>query len=117
MSVHRPGAAQSGHLVFREPVILGYGKSDKALLGALLGCPGVSLGCSLREGIVIHSQVHDRGLGAKFRCALTGYWEECVTATDDGNMDGASDSLLHLYCSAGCALHDGHNALRWSYEH
>ena len=105
-------------IVFREPVELHTGKTMQSLLAQMLASPGNLLGTGVRPGITLHHQVHDRGLSFRFRAALASSLVEAHCASLGASADETSSSLLlQWHTDTGCCLHDGHNSLKWAYEH
>eukprot|EP00971_Amphidinium_carterae_P152011 3012899-Amphidinium_carterae.1 len=104
------------HVYFSEPVSLQYGKQNTALLGCSVSFLSAAWMCGSPEGLKIYHQVHDRGLGQKFREAISGHFH-ASSESSRGSGDGdSSHQLLELHTSVGCALHDLHNSLKWSYQ-
>eukprot|EP00971_Amphidinium_carterae_P046807 922280-Amphidinium_carterae.1 len=65
------------------------------------------------EALKIYHQVHDRGLGQKYREAVSGHFHAFSQAVAMGSVAGESEhGLLELHTSLGCALHDLHNSLK-----
>ena len=116
ISVGQGGSDSQHAVVFREPAQLQRGKAMPNLLSYMLATPGVFLGTGPCEGITLHHQIHDRGISARFRAALAGAVAECQSKSQEPHSD-ESNHLLHFHTSAGCCLHDGHNSLKWAYEH
>ena len=109
-------------LLLGDPMALRHGKSMAALISVALTCPGLKIPDSQRRIVIFH-QVHDRGISASFRNALSGAWVTSMQATmpPSSSASGSatpsattSNSLFYWHTSLGCSCHDGHNALRWA---
>ena len=116
VTAHESGASPKHAVIFKEPAQLERGKSMANLLSYMLATPGMMLGTGPRLAITLHHQIHDRGMSMRFRSALAGAVAE-AQASHQECSDSASSDLLHFHTEAGCALHDGHNSLKWAHEH
>ena len=112
---HEAGSGSKHAVIFREPAKLERGKSMPNLLSYILATPGIFLGTGPRLGITLHHQIHDRGMSQRFRAALAAAVTEAQAESQESS-EGQTSHLLHFHTEAGCALHDGHNSLKWSYE-
>ena len=103
-------------LVFKEPMVLAFGKSMAALLSCTMGFPGLATVVRPREGITICHVVQDRGMSSSYRHALSG-WMSSQSAQPSATPGAPSGSeLLCWHTEAPCCLHAAHNSLKWSAE-
>eukprot|EP00971_Amphidinium_carterae_P352665 6492695-Amphidinium_carterae.3 len=117
LTVMRGDGDVKHRMYFSEPVCLQHGKQNTALLACSLSFLSAAWMRGSPEALKIYHQVHDRGLGQKYREAVSGHLHEFSECSELGSGDGESDhGLLELHTSLGCALHDLHNSLKWSYQ-
>eukprot|EP00971_Amphidinium_carterae_P351225 6491986-Amphidinium_carterae.1 len=109
----RGGGQYGQHAIFKDPLPLTHGKSNRAVLACAKSFLEGSCFAGSEQGVTICAQVHDRGLGAQFRHAVAGCFRD---ALDESEMAGLSEehSPFHFFLEVGCCLHDLHNSLRWS---
>eukprot|EP00971_Amphidinium_carterae_P109919 2177448-Amphidinium_carterae.1 len=97
-------------------VFIGVATGDETIVERVVFCDPVQLSHVTQQfmnvswchpspkGVTILYQVHDRGMSRSFREATVGnFITHC----------GVSGEMAGL---GGCALHDCHNALKWSFE-
>eukprot|EP00971_Amphidinium_carterae_P109918 2177447-Amphidinium_carterae.1 len=104
-------------VVFCDPVQLRHGKSMASLSACVEQFMNVSWCHPSPEGVTILYQVHDWGMSRSFREATVGHFiTHCGVSGEMAGLGGCTDWDQVLFMDAGCALHDCHNALKWSFE-
>ena len=105
-------------LLHRDPMHLRHGKTMRALLAVCRMTPGLHLLQPSYRFQLFH-QVHDRAVTSQFIKGLFG--QMVINVADnlrhaDPQMSGmgTGHELYQWHTHTGCALHDAHNALRWS---
>eukprot|EP00971_Amphidinium_carterae_P349797 6491230-Amphidinium_carterae.3 len=107
-------------VVTNVPILLGHGKSTRAIAGCASSMPGLLMcrsGGALR--FMLKHVVMDRGVSLKVARYLSGLWTKVAAAAaadddDDAGVAGEDRWLMEIHTYVGCAAHDSHNALKWS---
>eukprot|EP00971_Amphidinium_carterae_P338766 6476270-Amphidinium_carterae.3 len=108
-------------LEFGDPINLRGKKKAGNMCACVLECPGIRRLREGRENFSIKHTVYDRGVPERVRSFLSGTWARLASGSaPDGTAGGfAPDDAggglpFEWHTSVGCALHDAHNALKWS---
>eukprot|EP00971_Amphidinium_carterae_P325638 6456017-Amphidinium_carterae.1 len=104
-------------LVFCDPVQLVHGKTMPSLSACVEQFLQPSWCHPSPESVTIFYQVHDRGMSKSFRVATSGHFiANSAVPEEMSELGCATDWDQVIFMDAGCALHDCHNALKWSFE-
>eukprot|EP00971_Amphidinium_carterae_P342895 6482354-Amphidinium_carterae.3 len=104
-------------VAIRDPMLLSLDKKNVSLLSCAMQFLAGSFSNGSLEAVTIFVQIHDRGVSRGFRDALSGHmFQKAVSEACASEMVGARQPEMIVHLDASCALHDGHNALRWCWQ-
>eukprot|EP00971_Amphidinium_carterae_P207090 4108719-Amphidinium_carterae.1 len=107
-------------LEFGDPINLRAKKKTGNVCACVLECPGILRLDEERETFNIRHTVYDRGVPDRVRHFVSGTWARQARSSDSAS--GLSVDVptrleanpFQWHTTSGCALHDAHNALKWS---
>eukprot|EP00971_Amphidinium_carterae_P331954 6465810-Amphidinium_carterae.1 len=103
-------------LEFGRPTPLEYGKKSVALAAVALDQPGLDSCSGDVLQLRLRHQVYDRAYPVSFAEFMSGHWNASACSEESGEETSEQFPwhFLELHTHVGCAIHDSHNALKWS---